>query len=221
MSALAVVLRYRTRARVDPGLSGGADRQGKYFRGPTVWCLRKTSALIKLCFSGQTAELGFGFRSAIEDTRSGRGGRVLAGHHCLEAFLDKLLAQGAGSGDGRQAGVEGRSNLAVAQCFAGLAGIRLQQDARLHQLLRRVLAGMDQAIELLSLRRAELHDVLLHGDFFRGHELAPPFVTEPSIQRFCSLPTTGGTGLGVRVHGNRRNRVSIKLFRTFTRSPMG
>ena len=41
---------------------------------------------------------------------------MLAGQHGIEAFLDKLLA---GAGDGRQAGVQGCGDLAVAPSFAG------------------------------------------------------------------------------------------------------
>ena len=95
---------------------------------------------------------------------------MLAGQHSLKPFLDKLLAR---SGDGCQAGIERRSDLAVTQCFTALRGIRLQQDACFHQLLRWMLAGMDQAIKLLSLCRAELHDLFLYGDFFGGHESGP------------------------------------------------
>jgi hypothetical protein len=36
-----------------------------------------------------------------------------------------------------------------------------------------MLAGMDQAIKLFPLRRAELHDIFLYGDLFGGHESAP------------------------------------------------
>jgi hypothetical protein len=65
---------------------------------------------------------------------------MLAGQHGLEPFLDKLLARpgeaGQGSsgeavgiarrGDGCQAGIERRSDLAVTQCFTALRGIRFQ-----------------------------------------------------------------------------------------------
>jgi hypothetical protein len=60
--------------------------------------------------------------------------------------------------------------LAVAQCFAALRSIRLQQDAYFQQLLRWIFAGTDQAIKLLALCRAELHDIFLYGDFFGGRE---------------------------------------------------
>jgi hypothetical protein len=36
-----------------------------------------------------------------------------------------------------------------------------------------VLATLDQRIQTLSLFRTELHDILLYGDLFRGHESAP------------------------------------------------
>ena len=38
---------------------------------------------------------------------------------------------------------------------------------------RRVLATLDQRIQTLSLFRTELHDILLYGDLFRGHESTP------------------------------------------------
>ena len=41
------------------------------------------------------------------------------------------------------------------------------------QLPRRVLATLDQRIQTFSLFRSQLHDILLYGDLFRGHELAP------------------------------------------------
>jgi hypothetical protein len=36
-----------------------------------------------------------------------------------------------------------------------------------------VLATLDQRIQTLSFFRTELHDILLYGDLFRGHESAP------------------------------------------------
>ena len=53
------------------------------------------------------------------------------------------------------------------------ARVGLQQDAGLHQPLCGVFAAMDHAIQPLPLFRAELHDILLYGDLFGGHELAP------------------------------------------------
>ena len=58
---------------------------------------------------------------------------MLAGQHGLEPFLHQLLA---GPGDGVDAGIQGRGDLAVAPCFAGLRGISLQQDACLASACR-------------------------------------------------------------------------------------
>jgi hypothetical protein len=79
----------------------------------------------------------------------------------------------AGAGDDRQAGVQGRGNLAAAPSCAGLAGIGLQHDAGLGQPPRRVCATMDHALKPLPLIGAELHDILLHSDLFHHHEAAP------------------------------------------------
>ena len=54
-----------------------------------------------------------------------------------------------------------------------LTSIGLQQDPRPGQLPRRVLATLDQRIQTLSFFRTELHDILLYGDLFRGHESTP------------------------------------------------
>jgi hypothetical protein len=54
-----------------------------------------------------------------------------------------------------------------------LTCIGLQQDAGPRRLPRGVLATLDQGIQTLSLLRTELHDILLYGDLFRGHESAP------------------------------------------------
>jgi hypothetical protein len=88
----------------------------------------------------------------------------------LEPFFDQLLTN---AGDSHEAGVQRRGDLAVAPSFPCLAGIGLQQDPRPGQLPRRVLATLDQRIQTLSLFRTELHDILLYGDLFRGHESTP------------------------------------------------
>jgi hypothetical protein len=106
----------------------------------------------------------------IEDALSGRSGRALRGQHSLEPFFDQLLTN---SRDSHQASVQRRSDLAVAPSFPCLTCIGLQQDARPGQLPRRMLATLDQRIQTLSLFRTELHDILLYGDLFRGHESAP------------------------------------------------
>src|SRR4051794_38552590 len=141
----------------------------------------------------------FRLPSAIEDARSGGGGRVFALHRGLEAFFHQLPPR---PGDGRKAGVQRRSDPAITPGLPGWRGVHLQQDARLRQLLRRVLAAVDQALQLFTLVRTELHNVLLYGDFPRDHEPAPTFIAKPSILTIYSLSMTQGTSsIGVRITG--------------------
>jgi len=118
--------------------------------------------------TGQRSEFGLG--GTIEDALPGLSGRALRGQHRLEPFFHQLLTN---SGNSHEAGVQCRSDPAVAPSFPCLTCIGLQQDARPGQLPRRVLATLDQAIQTLSLLRAELHDILFYSDLFRGHESAP------------------------------------------------
>src|SRR4051794_30419607 len=108
----------------------------------------------------------------------------------LEAFFHQLPPR---PGDGRKAGVQRRSDPAITPGLPGWRGVHLQQDARLRQLLRRVLAAVDQALQLFTLVRTELHKVLLYGDFPRDHEPAPIFIAKPSILTIYSLSMTQGT----------------------------
>src|SRR3954462_8952349 len=124
---------------------------------------------------------------AIEDARSGGGGRVFALQHGLEAFFHQLPPR---PGDGRKAGVQRRSDPAITPGLPGWRGVHLQQDARLRQLLRRVLAAVDQALQLFTLVRTELHNVLLYGDFPRDYEPDPTFIAKPSILTIYSLSMT-------------------------------
>jgi hypothetical protein len=91
------------------------------------------------------------------------------------------------SGDRHQAGVQRRSDPAVAPSFPCLTCISLQQDAGPGQRPRRVLATLDQAIQTLSLFHTELHDILLYGDLFRGHESAHE--SAPSLLRAADMKT--------------------------------
>ena len=96
---------------------------------------------------------------------------MLAGQHGLEPFLHQLLA---GPGNRVDAGIQSRGDPAVTPSFAGLGGVGLQQDARLHQLAGSVFALTDQRVEPFALPLAELHDILLYGGLFRGHDASPP-----------------------------------------------
>ena len=118
--------------------------------------------------TGQRSEFGLG--GTIEDALPGLSGRALRGQHRLEPFFHQLLTN---SGNSHEAGVQCRSDPAVAPSFPCLTCIGLQQDAGPGQRSCGVLATLDQSIQTLSLCRTELNDILLSGDLFRGDESAP------------------------------------------------
>src|SRR5258708_219194 len=60
-----------------------------------------------------------------------------------------------------------------APAFARIRHVRLQENARLRQQLRRTLTFADQLIELGTFLRGQPHYVLLDGDLFPGHESPP------------------------------------------------
>jgi len=75
-----------------------------------------------------------------------------------------------------------RRDLAAALAFAGVRGVRFQQDAGLQRLLRRMLAGGDQGGSCPALFIAEGHDEFLYGGIVPGHESAPSLGPTPSSQ---------------------------------------
>jgi hypothetical protein len=95
----------------------------------------------------------------------------------LEPCFDQLLADPRHRVD---AGIQCRRDLAVTPAFAGLRGVGLEQNARPHQLLGRVLAGVDQPVEPLAFLGTELHHILLYRDLPRHHE-PPPSLTYRQI----------------------------------------
>ncbi len=95
---------------------------------------------------------------------------MLAGQSGVDPALHQLLA---GAGDGVDAGIQRRGNLAVTPGFAGLRRIGLQQDACLQYLARRTFALLDECVEPFALLLAQGHEGLLHGRLFRGHDLSP------------------------------------------------
>ena len=113
------------------------------------------------------------FRRAVENAWTGGIGIVFTGQHRLEPLLDQLAPGPLDIGD---AGVQRRGNLAVAPAFARIRHVRLQENARLRQQLRRTLTFADQLIELGTFLPAQPHHVLLDGDLFPGHE-SPPSLT--------------------------------------------
>src|SRR5271168_549143 len=83
---------------------------------------------------------------------------------------DQLVSSPFDSGD---AGVQRRSNPAVAPAFAELRYVCLQQDAGLRQQLSGTLAFADQLVDLGAFLRAQPHYVLLDGNRFPDHESSP------------------------------------------------
>src|SRR4029077_15599708 len=134
-----------------------------------------------------------------EKQRPGRSWRMLVGQGRLEAFLHQSLA---GPGNRVDGGLQRPGNLAVTPALAGLAGIGLQQDTRPDQLACTMFAATDQRVELFALRVAELHDVLLHGGLFRGHD-SSPVAPETSIQGLTMKSMTEGTRAAVTSNTGR------------------
>ena len=92
---------------------------------------------------------------------------MFAGQHGLKSLLHQKLTGSADCRDGR---IQGRGDLAVAPPLAELRGVGFQLDPRLGDLPCRVFTRMDQSVEAFALLIAELHDILLHGNLFRGHD---------------------------------------------------
>ena len=90
------------------------------------------------------------FRRAVENAWTGGIGIVFTGQHRLEPFLDQLAPGPLDSGD---AGVQRRGDPAVAPTFARIRHVRLQENARLRQQLRRTLTFADQVIESATVNR--------------------------------------------------------------------
>jgi hypothetical protein len=110
------------------------------------------------------------FCRAVENTRPGGVGIVFAGQHGLEPLLDELPPGPLDSGD---AGVQRRSDPAVAPAFARIRYVRLQEDARLRQQLGGTLAFTDQLAESIAFLRVEPDHVFLDGNLFPAHESPP------------------------------------------------
>ncbi len=79
----------------------------------------------------------FRLRRPVENPRPGRVRIVFAGQRRRHPFFDQSTP---GVADIVNAGVQRRRDRAVAPTFARLRHVRLQQDARLRQRLRRMLA---------------------------------------------------------------------------------
>src|SRR5260370_20327276 len=100
----------------------------------------------------------------------------------MEAFLDQVEAGAVDSGD---AGVQRRGDPAVAQAFARIRYVRLQEDPRLRQQLGGTIAFADQLVESIAFLRVEPDHVFLDGNLFPGHE-SPPSL--PCCDRDSEIP---------------------------------
>ena len=120
--------------------------------------------------AGERDQLSLG--GTVEEALSGGVGGMLAGQRSIEAFLHQLLPR---AGDGVDAGVQCFGDLAVAPGFAGLRGVRLQQDACLQHLPCRTCALLDERVEAFPLVSAERYDVSLYGRLFRDHDASPGY----------------------------------------------
>ena len=103
-----------------------------------------------------------GFLLAIENSGNGRRRSWLATQHSLEAFFHQLFADPVNHGC---AGLQGLDDLVVAPSFAGFRGVRLQQNPRLHQPLRRAASFPGQCRKLLTFLAAQPHNIFLYDNF--------------------------------------------------------
>src|SRR5580693_391573 len=130
------------------------------------------------------------FCRAVENAWTGGIGIVFTGQHRLEPFLDQMAPGPLDIGD---AGVQRRGNPAVAPTFARIRHVRLQENARLRQQLRRTLTFAAQLIELGTFLRGQPHYVFLDGDLFPGHESPPSLACGDRDSEVASFSMTGAT----------------------------
>src|SRR5580692_9148383 len=118
---------------------------------------------------------------------TGRIGIVFTGQHCLEPFLDQLAPGPLDIGD---AGVQRRGNPAVAPAFARIRHVRLQENARLRQQLRRTLTFADQVIESATVNRTTY---FLTAISFPATNHLHRWLAATVIQKLPSFSMTGAT----------------------------
>ncbi len=109
-------------------------------------------------------------RRPVEYLAHRRPGPRLAAQHGLEAFLHKLLARPMNR---RRIGSERLDDAAVAPALAGFRYVPLQEDARLGQNLRPVLALTHHRLQTLALLRLEPHHITLHRRRLSRHSQPP------------------------------------------------
>ena len=106
--------------------------------------------------AGQRRQLGLGL--AIENRRNRRRFALFARQHRIEPLGHQLLAHARHHG---QIGVERLDDLRIQPARAALGLIRLQQDARLEDHLRRRLALGDQGVQPCALLSVEFDNEFL------------------------------------------------------------
>jgi hypothetical protein len=108
-----------------------------------------------------------GFLLAVENPGNGWRRSWLAAQHSLDAFFPQLFAHPVNH---RCAGLQGLDDLVVAPSFAGFRDVRLLQDPRLHQALRRAAPFPDQRCKLFTIVVAQPHNIFLYDNFLRRHD---------------------------------------------------
>ena len=117
--------------------------------------------------SEQAKAISLASFSPSKNSGNGRRRSWLATQHSLEAFFHQLFADPVNHGC---AGLQGLDDLVVAPSFAGFRGVRLQQNPRLHQPLRRAASFPGQCRKLLTFLAAQPHNIFLYDNFPCSHD---------------------------------------------------
>ena len=154
--------------------------------------------------TGQRDQFRLG--GAIEDARPGRVGRMLACQGGIEG-LPRPVAGGSGRPCRRWYPGPSAIWLSLHPSPASEASAFSRMRA-FSSCRAGCLPLLDHCVELFTLLVAELHDILLYGNLFRGHE-ASPSLAETSIQRSTAKSMTWGIG---RSGLNRPRRITDQSF---------
>lgn len=112
---------------------------------------------------------------------------MFVGQHRLEAFLDPPPTCPE---HGRQAGVQGGHDPAVAPAIACLGDIGFEQNPRLENLRCRAPALVDQGFKRLTLFRTQPNHVFLDRDLWHDSIPDDVMMTLPESHRLLSESTT-------------------------------
>ena len=137
---------------------------------------------------------------------NGRRRSWLATQHSLEAFFHQLFADPVNHGC---AGLQGLDDLVVAPSFAGFRGVRLQQNPRLHQPLRRAASFPGQCRKLLTFLAAQPHNIFLYDNFPCSHDRLRRSVATKANHQILSnwlKRTTSGTEFTIRTTVSDKGR---------------